>query len=165
MKSLDKQMQAYAAYHHDWRNKLSHVFGVPLVIFSLFILLSWFRFAHSDLPLTAGTLFFVGTLIYYWRLDRTLALLQIPINGFILWLADLAAVMPFMQSAAIFLAAFVGGWVIQVVGHYFEGRRPALLDNGMQIFNAPLFLTVEAMFLLGLRPDLKRKLDAQPRAH
>jgi len=55
-------------------------------------------------------------------------------------------------SAAV---AFVAGWIIQLIGHAFEGKRPALADNLLQIFNAPLFLTVEVLLLLGFRRDLR----------
>jgi uncharacterized membrane protein YGL010W len=41
------------------------------------------------------------------------------------------------------------------VGHVIEGRRPALTDNLLQVFNAPLFLTAEATWLLGFRHDLR----------
>ena len=54
----------------------------------------------------------------------------------------------------MFLTTFVLGWIIQIIGHIIEGRRPALADNILQIFNAPLFLTIEALSLAGLRRDL-----------
>lgn len=59
------------------------------------------------------------------------------------------------MSAAVFAAAFVGGWAAQLVGHAIEGRRPALADNVLQIFNAPLFLTAEVLVALGFRSDLR----------
>jgi uncharacterized membrane protein YGL010W len=155
MKSLKQQMQSYGAYHRDSRNKLTHFFGVPLVTFSLFLALSWFRFVHTpDLPITAATVFYLVVLVYYLRLDWSVALLQAPFNLVLLWLADRAALLPFPQSLAVFLSAFVLGWIIQLVGHAIEGRRPALADNILQIFNAPLFLTVELLALLKLRRDL-----------
>ena len=39
-----------------------------------------------------------------------------------------------------FTALFVGGWVLQFVGHHYEGKRPALLDNIFQAFIGPMFL-------------------------
>jgi uncharacterized membrane protein YGL010W len=72
-----------------------------------------------------------------------------------LWLADRVALWPFFESLLVFLTTFVGGWTIQLLGHAFEGKRPALADNLLQIFNAPLFLTVEVAFLLGYRQDLR----------
>ena len=156
MTSLKEQLSSYGAYHRDPRNKLTHFVGVPLVTFSLFLLLSWFRFVPApDWPITGATIFFLVVVLYYLRLDWSVALLQAPVNLVLLALADRAALLPFQTSLLIFLATFVGGWIFQLMGHAIEGRRPALADNVMQIFNAPLFLTVEVLFLFGLRQDLR----------
>ena len=53
-----------------------------------------------------------------------------------------------------FALLFVGGWILQLVGHLFEGRRPALADNLFQIFIAPIFLCAEVFFALGYKPRL-----------
>jgi uncharacterized membrane protein YGL010W len=156
MKSLAEQLNGYAAYHGDWRNKLTHFLGVPLVTFALFLALGWLRFVHDpDVPYTGATLFYLVVFLYYLALDWQVALLQAPFTGFLLWLADRVALWPFPEGALVFLATFLGGWAIQLVGHVYEGKRPALADNLLQIFNAPLFLTVEVAFLLGYRADLR----------
>jgi uncharacterized membrane protein YGL010W len=155
MLTLKQQMQSYGAYHRDPRNKLTHFFGVPLVTFSLFLFLGWFRFVHPEvLPITAATLFYLAVCVYYFRLDWAIALIQLPFTLTLLIAADWVARQSLSMSGSIFLAAFVVGWIIQLVGHAIEGRRPALADNLLQIFNAPLFLTVEALGLAGLRKDL-----------
>jgi uncharacterized membrane protein YGL010W len=155
MKSLREQMESYGAYHKDPRNKLTHFVGVPLVTFALFLFLGWFRFVHApDWPITVASIFYLAVSIYYLRLDAMVALLQLPFTLTLLWLADWAARLPFGQSLSVFLATFVLGWIIQLAGHALEGRRPALADNILQVFNAPLFLTVEVLALLGLRRDL-----------
>jgi uncharacterized membrane protein YGL010W len=53
-----------------------------------------------------------------------------------------------------FLVLFVGGWVLQFLGHHYEGKRPALLDNIFQAFIGPMFLVAEAMVVMGHRKDL-----------
>jgi uncharacterized membrane protein YGL010W len=166
MTSLKDQLQSYGAYHTDPRNKLTHFVGVPLVTFALFLFLGWFRFVPApDLPITGATLFFLVVFLYYLRLDWSVALVQAPVNLLLLWLADRAAVLPFRQSLTIFVAAFVLGWIFQLAGHAIEGRRPALADNFLQIFNAPLFLAAEVLFLLGFRQDLREEAGlSRPRA-
>jgi uncharacterized membrane protein YGL010W len=156
MKPLAEQLASYAAYHADARNKLTHFAGVPLVTFAIFLFLGWLRFAPApEVPFTGATLFYLVVFLYYLRLDWRIALAQAPVSLLLLWLADVVARWPFADSLVVFLATFVGGWVVQLVGHAFEGRRPALADNLLQIFNAPLFLTVEVALLLGLRGDLR----------
>ncbi len=155
MTTLQQQLESYAAYHRDPRNKLTHFFGVPLVTFSLFLALSWFRFRFAlDLPITAATVFYLGVMAYYLALDWSIALWQMPFTLALLLVADRIALWPLRESVLVFVAAFVGGWIIQLFGHAIEGKRPALLDNLTQIFNAPLFLTVEVLFALGRRRDL-----------
>jgi uncharacterized membrane protein YGL010W len=156
MKTLAEQLHAYATYHGDRRNKLTHFVGVPLVTFAIFLFLSWLRFVHdAEIPFTGATLFYLVVFLYYLCLDWRVALDQAPFTLALLWLADRVALWPFADSLLVFLATFLGGWLIQLLGHAFEGKRPALADNLLQIFNAPLFLTVEVAFLLGWRNDLR----------
>jgi uncharacterized membrane protein YGL010W len=166
VKSLPEQLAAYEAYHRDPRNKLTHFVGVPLVTFALFLVLGWLRFVPApQVPYTGATLFYITVFIYYLCLDWKVALLQAPFTLSLLWLADRIALWPFRESVVVFLATFVGGWVIQLLGHALEGRRPALADNLLQIFNAPLFLTVEVMLLLGYGRELRgdgQSNSAQP---
>jgi uncharacterized membrane protein YGL010W len=149
MKTLAEQVAAYEAYHHDFRNRMTHFVGVPLVTFAIFLFLGWLRFVHDPtLPFTGATLFYLIVFLYYLKLDWKIALLQAPVTVTLLLLADWIAAWPFAQSLTVFLATFIGGWIIQLIGHAMEGRRPALADNILQIFNAPLFLTVEVIEMI-----------------
>ena len=81
MKSLADQLGAYAGYHEDLRNKLTHFLGVPLVTFAIFLGLGWLRFVHApDLPCTGATLFYLVVAIYYLGLDWKVALCQAPFS-------------------------------------------------------------------------------------
>jgi len=160
LKTIVEQMVSYSSYHRDPRNKATHFVGVPLVTFSILIPMGWFRFAPVDIPLSMAMLFVFFVFLYYLRLDRLLALVQLPFTAAVLYAADRASVLPFAQSVQVFVASFVGGWIIQLAGHVFEGRRPALVDNILQVFNAPLFLTLELLFLLGIRKDMHAKVEA-----
>jgi len=62
---------------------------------------------------------------------------------------------------AVFLACFVGGWALQLVGHAFEGRKPALVHNLAQIFFAPAFLIAEPLFAIGAERELKHAIEAR----
>lgn len=67
-------------------------------------------------------------------------------------------------STAVYWAsgAQVFSWLAQFVGHgVFEGRAPALLDNLVQAFLlAPFFVWLEILFMMGYRPELKTRVDA-----
>lgn len=160
MKTVVEQMVSYSSYHRDPRNKATHFIGVPLVTFSILIPMGWFRFAPLDIPLSIAMLFVLGVSLYYLKLDRLLAIVQLPFTASLLYLADHVALLPFAESMQIFGVSFVTGWIFQLIGHVFEGRRPALLDNFLQVFNAPLFLTLELLFALGIRRDMHLQVEA-----
>ena len=154
MKSLEDQMSFYAAYHQDARNKATHFVGVPVIVLSLFIPLSWLRFEVGGLTLTAAMIFAGVVLAYYFMLDLALGLGMLAFNALLIWLAQIIAAQGAVQGWIWFGALFVGGWILQLVGHVFEGRKPALADNLFQIFVAPIFLCAEVFFKLGYKPKL-----------
>jgi uncharacterized membrane protein YGL010W len=154
MKTLEDQMSFYAAYHQDGRNKASHFIGVPMIILSLFIPLAWLRLDIGGVPVTAAMVFAGAVLVYYFILDVPLALAMLVVNAALTWAGHQIAGLGAAQGWAWFAALFVGGWIIQLVGHVFEGRKPALADNLFQIFVAPIFLAAEAFFALGYKPRL-----------
>jgi uncharacterized membrane protein YGL010W len=154
MKTLEDQMAFYAAYHQDGRNKASHFIGVPMIVLSLFIPLAWLRVDIGGVPVTAAMVFAGAVLVYYFILDVPLALAMLAVNALLIWLGHQIAGLGMAQGWAWFAVLFVGGWIIQLVGHVFEGRKPALADNLFQIFVAPIFLAAEIFFALGYKPAL-----------
>src|SRR5258706_1833314 len=154
MKSLEDQMSFYAAYHQDARNKATHFVGVPIIVLSLFIPLSWLRFELGGVTLTAAMIFAGVVLIYYFTLDIVLGLGMLVFNAALIWLAQLIAAQGALEGWLGFGILFIGGWVLQLVGHVFEGRKPALAHNLFQIFVAPIFLCAELFFALGYKPKL-----------
>jgi uncharacterized membrane protein YGL010W len=169
MKSIEDQMAFYAAYHQDARNKATHFVGVPAIMLSLFIPLAWLRFDAGGVTLTAAMLFAAVVLFYYFLLDIPLALAMLVVTAILVFLGENIAALGAVQGWSWFALLFVGGWILQLVGHVFEGRRPALADNLSQIFVAPIFLAAEVFFALGYKPALragvqKRALEMRNRA-
>ena len=75
-----------------------------------------------------------------------------------LWAGALLA----RQTTVLWLASgiglFVVGWLIQFVGHYYEGRKPAFVDDLMGLAIGPLFVVAEAAFLLGMRKEVEQAI-------
>lgn len=159
MKSLGEQLASYSAYHRNPKNKFTHFFGVPMVTLSLFIFLDWFRFIHSTLPVSAAWVFFLVVAVYYLKLDLQVGAITLLCSIPLLIAAHYMTQARWGVSLFCFLFFFVGGWILQLLGHYYEGRRPALTDNILQIFNAPLFLVCEGLFRFHKRGDLKSRLS------
>jgi uncharacterized membrane protein YGL010W len=163
MHILERQMGFYAAYHQDARNKATHFVGVPMIIFGLFIALGWARLDVGGVTLTAAMLLAAAVLAWYFVLDVPLALAMLGVNAILLYVADRVSVQPLATGLVWFGVFFGGGWVIQLIGHVWEGRKPALMDNLLQIFVAPIFLAAEAFFALGYKPALHAAV--RKRAH
>jgi len=152
-------MAFYAAYHQDGRNKASHFIGVPMIILSLFIPLAWIRVDIGGVAITAAMVFAAVVLLYYFVLDVPLAVAMLGVNALLIWAGHQIAGLGAAQGWAWFGVLFVGGWIIQLVGHAFEGRKPALADNLFQIFVAPIFLAAEVFFALGYKPRLHQAVQ------
>jgi len=164
MKNIEDQMSFYAAYHQDGRNKATHFVGVPAIMLSLFIPLAWIRlFEVNGIALTAAMLFAAVVLVYYFLLDVPLAIAMLAVTALLVFIAQKIADLGTVQGWAWFALLFVGGWILQLVGHVFEGRKPALADNLFQIFVAPIFLAAEVFFALGYKPALHQRVQQRAR--
>jgi uncharacterized membrane protein YGL010W len=165
MKSLEQQMAVYTAYHRNPWNRLTHFVGVPAIIFSILIPLAWLRLPLGGIEITGAALFVAAVLVYYYLLDVPLAIAMTAFIVPVVYGAEWVARMSWQTGLAVFLATFIGGWVLQLVGHVFEGRRPALADNLFQIFVAPIFLVAETAFALGLRRGTRETVEQLSHQH
>jgi uncharacterized membrane protein YGL010W len=159
VKTLEDQMSFYAAYHQDARNKATHFVGVPVIVFSLMIPLGWLRVDLGGFALSAALVVTSVLLLYYLVLDVPLGLAMAVVFALMLWGAEPLSQAPLLTSLAWFVVLFVGGWALQLWGHVYEGRKPALVDNLFQIFVAPIFLAAEVFFALGYKPRLHEQVQ------
>jgi len=159
MKPLAEHMASYAAHHRDTRTRLTHFVGVPAIVFAVLVLLALARGTIGGVGVSLAMVLVAVMLGWYLTLDRvvglTLAVLVLPL----LWAAEVVARQPLSVSLGVFLAFFVGGWAVQLLGHHFEGNRPALLDNLFHTLVAPAFLAAELLFALGLRRELREEVE------
>ncbi len=154
MKTLEDQMSIYAAYHQDARNKATHFVGVPLIVFSLMIPLGWLRADLGGTTVSAAVAVTVILFLYYIVLDVALGVAMGAVFALMLWAAEPLSQASLVASLSWFLVLFVAGWALQLWGHVYEGRKPALVDNLFQVFVAPIFLAAEVFFALGYKPKL-----------
>lgn len=151
-----EQMAMYSAYHRDGRNRVTHFIGIPMIVLS--ILLACIRVPLGPTDLATVLLLGIGALYLWldWRLGLPILVIYVGCYAALLPLAGVKAGIFWTTFAVL----FGGGWIFQLVGHVFEGRRPALLDNLLQALIAPLFLLAETLFALGFRRDLEAAMEA-----
>jgi uncharacterized membrane protein YGL010W len=159
MKTLTEHLTQYALYHRDQRNILTHYAGIPLIIVAIFGLLSLPLFSLAGIMLTPALLLFITTALFYLRLDARFGLVMLLFSGSCFAIATYLAAQPFSIWLSCSLGLFVVGWVLQFIGHYYEGKKPAFVDDIVGLFVGPLFVVAEVGFALGLRKSLQHDIE------
>ena len=163
MKTITEQLAFYAAYHRNKWNVATHFVGIPAIIIGLLVPLGWIRADVSGIPLTGALLLIVAVAVYYLLLDTRLAFTILVFIVPAFYVADILSRMAWTPSIAWFLTLFVGGWIFQLIGHsVFEKRKPAFVDNLIQLLIGPLFLVAEVAFFLGFRKQLQEEICQSP---
>ena len=162
MTSLIDHLSKYASYHRDRRNIATHYVGIPMIVAAVVILLSRPAFTHADgVAITPGLIVAIIAAGYYLRLDLKLGLAMAAFLMFCLWLGQLFAVQSTMVWLTWGIGLFVVGWVFQFVGHYYEGKKPAFVDDIMGLAIGPIFVAAELAFEFGLRKDVQDAVEAR----
>ncbi len=162
MSAATELMTKYAAYHRDRRNIATHFVGIPLIVFAVGILLARPNIAVAGWPVTPATALWAASAL--WYLTRGNLVLGLAVS-----LANLALILAALPLAQLHTAAwlawglgtFVVGWVIQFVGHYYEGKKPAFVDDLRGLLVGPMFVTGEALFALGWGKALLAEIEAR----
>lgn len=154
---LERQLQQYGSHHTKLVTQLTHFIGVPMVIFSLMMLLAWLKLSVPPFFSTNfAWVVAVATSLFYVYLDWRLGLCLCVILLLMCWGASSIVGHKFYVADLIMCAClFIIGWIIQLVGHYFEEKKPAFMGNALQLLIAPLFLMAEAAVMAGWRKDLR----------
>ncbi|GAB58752.1 Mpo1 family 2-hydroxy fatty acid dioxygenase [Rheinheimera nanhaiensis] len=159
MKNLTEHLSQYAKYHRDERNILTHYAGIPLIVIALFGLLWWPLFTLGGVAITPALILFVASALFYFRLDVRFGLIMLLFSGSCFAIAGYLATQPTAVWLGSGVALFVVGWVLQFIGHYYEGKKPAFVDDLIGLFVGPLFIIAELGFKLGLRKQLQQDIE------
>lgn len=160
MKTITEHLAQYACYHRDRRNIVTHLIGIPLIVLGIITFLArWNFFMLGSLSVSAALLVVVAATIYYLRLDAKLGLLMGVLLALCVWVGQQIAAAPTLVWLSWSIGMFVVGWVWQFVGHYFEGRKPAFVDDIIGLVIGPLFVVTEVVFMLGLRRSLRHDVE------
>ena len=151
----------YAEYHRDRRNILTHFVGVPMIVFGVLAMLTWPVFQVTGLTLTAAWLVYaVAALWYLTRGELGLGALTAAGTGLLAIGAHAVSVGTLASWLTWGVGMFAVGWVIQFVGHYYEGRKPAFSDDIVGLLVGPMFVVLEMAALFGLFKGLIARIEA-----
>ena len=161
MKSGLEQLSKYAEYHRDRRNIATHLVGVPMIVFAVIVLLSRPSFDLAGIALSPAWIVLAISGVYYLMLDAGLGLTLTVIMAAMTWAAGQVAGMGTAAWLITGIGMFVAGWVIQFIGHYYEGRKPAFVDDLIGLMIGPLFVWAEIVFVMGLKQDMLKAIEAR----
>ena len=166
--TLAETLASYGEYHRDHRNVLTHAVGVPMIVLALDVLLARpaLGLPLPGMALTPALVVNVLAAVWYLRLDTKTGLLMTALLAIFYAIGAQIAAISTTAWIGGGIGLFVVGWAFQFVGHYYEGRKPAFMDDLRGLLHGPLFMTVEALWALGLAKALKGDVDAlmAPRA-
>ena len=161
MKTLEDQLSQYAAYHRDARNIATHFIGIPMIVVAVAILLSRPAIELLGVAVSPALLAGLAASVYYLKLDWFLGMIMSVLMALSVWAGALLAA----QSTAVWLATgiglFVVGWGFQFIGHYWEGKKPAFIDDVTGLIIGPLYVVAEALFMLGALPTLRATIEGR----
>ncbi|UJF21448.1 Mpo1 family 2-hydroxy fatty acid dioxygenase [Shewanella sp. OMA3-2] len=155
MKSAVEQLATYKSVHLNPKNIQTHFIGVPMIIWSAFLMFGTLRFQYGDFEFSAAMVVMLVVLGYYYKLHVRLAIGLTLFIVPVLITSEMAVhtAHPFILAISI----FVVGWVIQFIGHKYEKAKPAFMDDLNQLLIGPFFLMAELYFMFGW----EKQLDAE----
>jgi uncharacterized membrane protein YGL010W len=168
-RSAPELMVQYAHYHRDRRNIATHLVGIPLIVLSIGMLLSWVSVDIAGQAITlAALLWALSTLWYLTRGNLLLGVATSAVNGALFALAHTPEAATGWGLSALYDAAwlpglvvFVIGWIIQFVGHIFEGRKPAFVDDVVGLLVGPMFVVGEVLMMAGMLRSMHGLIESQ----
>jgi len=157
-----QHLSKYAAYHRDKRNVATHYVGIPMIVAGVATLLSRPVLMHVDgMAVSPALIVAAITALFYLKLDIRFGMAMSVFLAACLWLGQLLAVQTTLIWLSWGIGLFVVGWVFQFVGHYYEGKKPAFVDDIMGLAIGPIFVAAELAFELGLRKDVQDAVEAR----
>ena len=126
--TLKAHFADYAAFHGTPGNRACHYVGIPLIVLSLFALLSAVPlFPLGGYTVTLAEMLLLAATAYYLTLDPVLAVLMFAISA-----ASIAVGKHIPVAWAV--ALFVVGWIFQFVGHAYERKPPEFVKDWRFLF-------------------------------
>ena len=130
-----RQLGYYADAHRDRVNSIMHMIGNPILFVAVVLPLSLLPVSVLGVKISAAPLLTIPALVLWtaWDIAIGLAIVvtSIPL---LLTASAIAGRVSLLWVWVTAVGLFVLGWALQIVGHQlFEGKRPTLLDNPVQM--------------------------------
>lgn len=144
---MDKsELYFYESYHKDPVNKFIHFICIPIIMYSILVTFSKFYFSvykHKNHKFLFHMYFNEATVLFYniYYLSYGLKIGTIMfLYNLVFHIVTIKIYKYFNHSNIVTFNLFLFAFVIQFIGHFIEGNRPAMLTGLKQtLLQAPLF--------------------------
>lgn len=131
-------LEDYASYHKTPGNKMTHHFGIPVIVVAIAGALAKITFGPDLVPgyigLDLGFLFGLGVMAWYLYLDLKIG---VPASLCMMICYLIGKQCPLWLCAVLFVA----GWIVQFIGHIrYEHNRPAFFKNFEHLLIGPVWI-------------------------
>lgn len=154
MKSLEEQLVDYAPDStKTFSPTLTHYIGIPSLLISLLMLLSWFSISIAGyLHITFAWVAVALMLVYYFRLHVRLGTaMTIVLLALNLICTAIAYPSPTTINATLVVILLLTGLILQFSGQLQGKQRICYRKSLRQIAIAPIYLLIEILKLLKLQ--------------
>lgn len=158
MRAATDLLVQYATYHRDQRNISSHCVGIPLIVCAIGTLLARPAVTLGEAVLTPAMVLLALAALWYLSRHLVLGAATVCACALLFWIGHSLAQPSVAAGLGWGAGLFVAGWSIQFLGHYYEGRKPAFVDDLVGLLVGPMFVAAEALFALGWNPALQREI-------
>ena len=125
----------YKQYHQNPINRAIHAVFIPCIVLTTMILLQNININLVSYMLPIYCLYYYS---WGWKIGLYMTIYFVVLDTIGVLLNK--HYKPRMELLVYTLILFTVSWIMQFIGHYIEGRRPALMDSLTQAFlGAPLF--------------------------
>jgi len=156
-----RQLGYYADAHRNRVNSVMHMIGNPILFVAVVLPLCLLPVSVFGVQTSAAPLLTAPALVLWTAWDIAIGLAIVVTSIPLLFAAS--AIAGHVNILWVWVTAaglFVLGWALQIVGHQlFEGKRPTLLDNPVQMLISPMYIFAKLFVALDLRPDLAAVLQ------
>ena len=158
---FQRQLAYYADAHRNEVNSVMHMIGNPILFVAVVLPLCLLPVSVFGVQTSAAPLLTAPALVLWTAWDIAIGLAIVVTSIPLLFAAS--AIAGHVNILWVWVTAaglFVLGWALQIVGHQlFEGKRPTLLDNPVQMLISPMYIFAKLFVALDLRPDLAAVLQ------
>ena len=143
-KDIFDWLNEYSKYHKNQTNKIIHWFCIPLIMLSLFGLLS---IPHMQINLFNAVyninlthVLIIGSIIFYVRLSITITIGMLLISIGLINIVDYLDAYKEIYLLYFYTILFIFSWAIQFIGHKIEGKKPAFIKDLKFLLIGPAWL-------------------------